>query len=166
LLAWDEEAIKSALDVFSGKTKNIASSSLVPHLEKAPPENFFMAFADDVSSLSKKSGKSVILKKIQVALFTIREKKADIILNLNLILESPEDAENISQIVTGIIAMINLQKEEKESKTKFPADINVSTDRNKVEITFTYPAEEFIDILSGQKKFPHFFSLGGFYPLI
>ncbi|MFB0564346.1 MAG: hypothetical protein ACETWK_01540 [Candidatus Aminicenantaceae bacterium] len=163
LFARDEEAIKDALDVIGGKKKDITSSPLISYVEKAPSGAFIIAFADNVSSIIKKHAKSVILKKTRQALFTITEQEENIIIKLNFVLESPEDAEKIGQIITGLIAMVNLQKEEMESGRRLPMDINLKTDDNNIEITLTYLSKDLVDIIAGKKRLPPFFSLGGFF---
>jgi hypothetical protein len=162
LLAENEEAIKTGLDVIAGKKENITSSALKPYLEKIPPDAFLVGLVDNISSLAKKRAKPVILKKIDRALFTAMEAKEKMALELNFSTESPQDAERMEQIIKGLIAMADMHLEETESKSMLPEDMKVSVEGNKVLIGLIYPVQDLVDILSKRKRLPRFLPLGGF----
>lgn len=162
LLAENEEAIKTGLDVIVGKKENITSSALKPYLEKIPADTFLIAIVDNISSLTKKRVKPVILKKIDRALFTAKEAKQNMALELNFSTESPQDAESMEQIIKGLIAMVNMHLEETESELMLLKKMKISVEENKIFIGLIYPVQELVDIIFKRKRLPQFMPLDEF----
>lgn len=164
LLAWNEEAIKAALDTVDGKSANISSSSLKSYEEQIPGNAFFSALIKDISALSGYSSKAVILKKAGSGMFTLTENDGILNLRINATAETSQDATNMEQIVRGLMAMAQMQLEESHPDLNLSELIQVSTDRNKIEIDLKHPSEEIFKIITG-KKMDIVFSLGDFAPL-
>ena len=75
--------------------------------------------------------------------------------DLNVSTSTPEDAKNMEQIVQGLIAMANMQKEDIPADIKLPEDIFIQTKGNSVRMGFTYPVDYIIELISKRAKFPH-----------
>lgn len=165
LLSEDEEAIKTSLDAISGKEKNITSSPLISSLNEIPPDAFLMAAVGDISSITKKREKPVILKKMGKAVFSITEKQENLALKLNFDVKSLEDAEQIEQIIRGLIAMVNMHQEEKDSKLRLSKSIKVTTKDKKVQLELIYPTVDLVEMTLGKRKISDLFIPEGFDPL-
>jgi len=164
LLAWDEEAIKAALDTIDGKGATIGTSPLKSYADKIPADAFFAALVKDISSLSGYSSKAVILKKAGSGLFTLMEKGETLNLRFNATTETPEDAKNMQQVIRGLIAMAQMQLEDSLSGIKLAEVITVSTDKNTINIELTHSSEEIFKIITG-RKMNAVFSMDEFGPL-
>lgn len=165
LLSEDEEAVKTSLDVISGKKKNITSSPLISSLNEIPPDAFLMAAVGDISSITKSRKKPVILKKMGKAVFSIMEKQENLALKLNFDVKSLEDAEQMEQIVRGLIAMVNMHQEEKDSKLRLSKSIKVTTKDKNVQLELIYPTVDLVEMTLGKRKIPGLFIPEGFEPL-
>ncbi len=152
LLSEDEEAIKTSLDVISGKKKNITSSPLISSINEIPSDAFLMAAVGDISSITKNREKPVVLKKMGKAVFSIMEKQENLALKLNFDVKSVEDAEQIEQIIIGLIAMVNMHQEEKDSKLRLSKSIKVTTKDKNVQLELIYPTAALVEMSLGKRK--------------
>ena len=164
LFGQSEKALKTSLDVITGKIQDISTSPLKSELDKAPSAAFLTAAVENISALTKHK-KPVILTKMSGALFTLTEKQEDLVFNLNVTALSPEDAKNMEQIVQGLIAMAEMQKEDIPADVKLPEDFSIQTKGNTVHMGFTYPIDDIIKLIAEKGKFPPFSFKGGFSPL-
>lgn len=162
LFSENEEAIKTALDVADGKKENISSSPMMKYVKAIPSDAFLMAIADNISSLVGKHDKAVMLKKTGMASFAIMEKKDDVALDLKFTTETSEDANNVEQMIKGLIAFANLQLKEEKDILELLKRLHISIDGTKVQIGFSYPVEKLLNILLGRTKIHSFFLLGEF----
>lgn len=163
-LAWNEEAIKAALDTVDNRSETILSSSLKIYADQIPENAFFAALAKDISTLAGYSSKAVILKKAGSGLVTLTEKDEILNMRIDATAETPKDAASIEQIIRGLMAMAQMQLEESYGGLNLSEVIKVSTDSNKIQIKLTHPSEEIFNIIMG-KKMDSIFSLDEFAPL-
>ncbi len=162
LFSENEEAIKIALDVIDGKKENLSSSPMMKYVNEIPSDAFLMAVADNISSLVGKHDKAVMLKKTGMASFSIMEKKDDVALDLKFTTESSEDANNVEQMIKGLIAFANLQLKEERDVQELLKSLHISIDGTKVQIGLSYPIEKLFNIISGRTKIHSLFLLGEF----
>lgn len=165
LLSEDEEAVKTSLDLISGKKKNITSSPLTSSLNEIPADAFLMAAVGDISSITKSRTKPVILKKMGKAVFSIREKQENLALKLDFDVKSPEDAVQIEQIIRGLIAMVNMHQEEKDSKLKLSKSIKLTTQDKNIQLELIYPTVDLVEMTLGKRKISRLFIPEGLGPL-
>jgi hypothetical protein len=163
-LAWNETAIKTALDAVDGKSSNISSSSLKSFADQIPGNAFFAALVKDISALAGYSSKAVILKKAGSGLISLAETNEILNARIDATAETPKDAANMEQIIRGIMAMAQMQFEEAYEELNIAESVKVSTNNNKVKIELTHPSEEIFQILTG-RKMDSIFSMGDFDPL-
>lgn len=163
LLSSNEEAIKNALDVISGKKENITSSPLVSDIKEVPSDAFLMALVKNISSMAK--NKPIILKKMNKVALSITEIQENLAFKLNFDVESPEDSEKMEQIIKGLIAMANMQLEEKIRELRLAENIKVATQDNKVRIEVIYPTVNLVEIMLKKRKISAIFIPEEFDPL-
>lgn len=152
LMGPDEDALKLTLDVIAGKRKNISSSPMNAYLKEIPSDTFFAALIDDISSLAKGASKVFIIKKTESASLSLMEKGENLNLRLNFSAKTLEDAKNMENVIRGLIALVNMQLEEKKTGIKVPEDINISTEGKKVRVEMNYPSKALMDKVSGKIK--------------
>jgi hypothetical protein len=163
-LAWNEGAIKAALDVVDGKGGNISTSSLKSYADEIPGSAFFAALVKDISALAGYSSKAAILKKAGSGLITLAEKNEILSAQIDTTAQTPKDAANMEQIIRGLMAMAQMQFEGAYEELNLSESVRVSTNSNKLKIELTHPSEELFKILTG-RKMAHIFSMGEFDPL-
>ena len=163
-LAWNEDAIKTALDTVDGKRGNISTSSLKSYAEEIPGDAFFAALVKDISALAGYSSKAAILKKAGSGLITLTEKDEILNAQINATAKTPKDAANMEQIIRGLMAMAQMQFEEAYEELSLSESVKVSTNSNRLKIELTHPSEELFEILTG-RKMVSIFSMGDFNPL-
>jgi hypothetical protein len=150
-LAWNEDAIKAALDAVDGRSENISSSSLKLYADQIPGNAFFAGLVKDISALSGYSSKAVILKKAGSGLITLTEVGENLNARIYATAETPEDAANMEQIIRGLMALAQMQFEESYAGLNLSEVIEVSTDSNKVKIELNHSSEEIFKFITGRK---------------
>lgn len=163
-LAWNEDAIKAALDTIDGKIKNISASSLKSYADEIPDNAFFAALVKDISALAGYSSKAVILKKVGSGLFTLTEQNEILDARIDATAETPKDAANMEQIIRGLMAMAQMQFEDAYKELNLAESVRVSTNGNKLKIEISHPSEEIFQIITG-RKIESIFSMSDFDPL-
>jgi hypothetical protein len=153
LMGPSEEAIKSALDVIAGKKANISSSPMNDYIKEIPGNAFMAALAKDISSLAKGESKVFIIKKTESAMFSLAEIKENFNIRLNFTVKTLEDAQNMENVLRGLISLANMQLEEMKTKFKVPDDIVIATKGKKVYVEMNYPSKALLDIAMGKTKF-------------
>ncbi|MDH5705660.1 MAG: hypothetical protein OEZ45_06540 [Candidatus Aminicenantes bacterium] len=163
LLAQDETAIKTALDVIAGKKANITASSLMPYLNEIPSNAFFAALAKDISEMVGFDTKVFVFKKTESALYTLTEEKENIHMKLNITVKTLEDAKNMESVIRGLISLATMQMEEADITVRLPQEeIKIATEGKKIRVEMFYPVKELVEILLGRVKFSPFHILTGF----
>jgi hypothetical protein len=152
LMGPSEEAIKLALDVIAGKKANIASSPMNEYLKEIPSNAFLAALANDISSLAGSKSKMFIIKKTESAMFSLAEIKENFNIRLNFTVKTLEDAQNMENVLRGLISLANMQLEEMKTKFKVPEDVVIATKGKKVYVEMNYPSKALLDIAMGKTK--------------
>ncbi len=147
----DESALKDVLDAISGKKKNITASDMMAYIKEMPNDAFLKAAADNISSLAKNPGASMILKKTGMAFFIAMERNENLKLKLKLNTDTPETAKNIEQIVNGYIALAKMKQGEKDSRWKILESLKTKLVGNVLQFELIYPSKHLIDMLSHRK---------------
>jgi hypothetical protein len=162
LISENELAIRSALDVISGTKKSIGSTPLMSMLKQMPKNTFMTGVALDISELAKKD-KTLFLKSTGMAGFTIAETGENLSARLNFSVKSSEDAENLEQVIKGLIALANMHKDEIGTKYELSEVIKISTEDKNVKIDLDFPVEELLKIILGKAKFHPLSSAAAFF---
>jgi len=153
LIGPNQDAIKLTLDVIAGKKANIGSSPMNDYIKEIPSNAFMAAMANDISSLAKGGSKVFIIKKTESALFTLAEIKENFNIRLNFTVKTLEDAQNMENVLRGLISLANMQLEEMKTGFKVPEDITIATKGKKIYMEMNYPSKALLDIALGKAKF-------------
>jgi len=153
LIGPSQQAIKLTLDVIDGKKANIGSSPMNEYIKDIPSEAFLTAMATDISSLAEGKSKVFIIKKTESAMFSLAEIKENFNLRLNFTVKTLEDAQNMENVIRGLVALANMQLQEMKTGFKVPDDIVIATKGKKVFVEMNYPAKALLDIALGKTRF-------------
>jgi hypothetical protein len=165
LMGPNQDAIKLTLDVIAGKKANISSSSMDAYIKEIPSNAFFAAMANDISSLAGSKSKVFIIKKTESAMFSLAEIKENFNMRLNFTVKTLEDAQNMENVLRGLISLANMQLEEMKAGLKVPEDIVIATKGKKVYVEMNYPSKALLDIALGKMKFSPFHLIAQFHYL-
>ena len=153
LMGPNQDMIKLALDVIDGKKANISSSPMNDYIKEIPSNAFMAAMAKDISSLAEGKSKVFIIKKTESAMFSLAEIKENFNIRLNFTVKTLEDAQNMENVLRGLISLANMQLEELKTGFKVPEDIVIETKGKKVFMEMNYPSKALLDIALGKTKF-------------
>lgn len=153
LMGPNQDMIKLALDVIDGKKANISSSPMNDYIKEIPSNAFMAAMAKDISSLAEGKSKVFIIKKTESAMFSLAEIKENFNIRLNFTVKTLEDAQNMENVLRGLISLANMQLEELKTGFKVPEDIVIETKGKKVFMEMNYPSRALLDIALGKTKF-------------
>ena len=156
LIGPNQDAIKLTLDVIAGKKANISSSSMNEYVKEIPSNAFMAAIATDISSLAGNKSKVFIIKKTESAMFSLAEIKENFNIRLNFTVKTLEDAQNMENVLRGLISLANMQLEEMKTGFRVPEDIVIATKGKKVYVEMNYPSKALLDIAMGKMKFSAF----------
>jgi hypothetical protein len=163
-----EDILKHALDVISGKAADITNSEAASLIGRAPADSFVTAVARNISDLlgDEQDDHSAILKKAESALLHVAERGDDLFLGAEMSVTSPKDAENIEQMLKGLLAMVDMYKDNIPAGIKIPEDIKISRAGNYVRVEMSYPTAEAIKLIAEKGHFPFRFVAGVFPPFL
>ena len=149
MFSGSEEALKAALDAVSGKTKTIKTSPLNALIQSVPSGAFLTGAAGNIAALleGEHDKEAAILKKTEAAVFSLREAGENMSMKLNLKTADPKDAENIEQVVKGLLAMADMYKDQIPAEIKIPKDIKTAVKGNNVTIDISYPVKELVQLI-------------------
>jgi hypothetical protein len=165
LIGPNQEAIKLTLDVIAGKKANIASTPMNEYIKEIPANAFLAAMANDISSMAGSKSKVFIIKKTESAMFSLAEVKENFNMRLNFTVKTLEDAQNMENVLRGLISLANMQLEEMKIGFKVPEDIVIATKGKKVYVEMNYPSKALLDIAMGKMKFSPFHLIAEFHLL-
>jgi hypothetical protein len=165
LIGPSQKAIKLALDVIAGKKPNIGISPMNDYIKEIPSNAFFAAMANDISSLAGSKSEVFIIKKTESAMFSLAEIKENFNMRLNFTVKTLEDAQNMENVLRGLISLANMQLEEMDIGFKVPEDIVIATKGKKVFVELNYPSKALLDIAMGKMKFSPFHLIPDLNPL-
>ncbi len=154
VLSESEDSIKHALDVIAGKAKNINQSEAGDPISQAPADVFLWGFARNVSDLTAGHKGPALFKKTKTALFHMSEKGQNIRVWAEMSVSTPEDADNIEQILKGLQAMADMYQEELPAGVKIPQDIQIGKSGNNVHVQVSYPSADLIKLFAKKGRFP------------
>lgn len=154
LISENRYGIEKVLDSFSGKGKSISGSSLQQQLNSLSPMTFLVAAAEDVSKMIDEDEDdfgAVILKKTEKAFFTAEEQQNELKLKLSLQTDSPETAQNMEGMVTGLKSFLAMH-EKIDPEWEILKNLRISVKNNKVQLESESAYEELLHVLLGIKK--------------
>ncbi|MDH4197430.1 MAG: hypothetical protein OEW05_08500 [Candidatus Aminicenantes bacterium] len=154
----DLDSLKQVLSVLGGEKPEFKPEGLLPRVPVQPGVSLVTGFFRDVSAMLGHERGPAILTKFKAAIFQAAEKAEDVLLSLYVDTPSAPDAEQVRQVVQGLIALASMEREERGFKFD-PRNLSVSVEKNRVNILLTAPLKTVFDVLQGRGR------IRGFGPL-
>ncbi|MCP4150084.1 MAG: hypothetical protein GY757_20220 [bacterium] len=153
LFSKNETALKNALDVVNKKKKSLGSSDLLKYVDMIPKKAFLSAAVANLSKMRYHGPQAMILNCTGAATFMSLEANNNLTLKAMLKTDTLENAQNIENIVRGLMALGSIQSNE-NFKPYAPLlnAIRIERKKTNVNLEFTYPSEELIKILKTHKR--------------
>jgi hypothetical protein len=163
-----EAILKHALDVVSGSAANITGSEAGAIIARTPADSFLTAAVRNISELldQEKDDHSAILKKAETAMLHLSERGDDLFMGAEVSVTSAKDADNIEQMLKGLLAMVDMYRDEIPAGVEIPEDIKISREGNSVRVELSYPAEKLVKLIAQKGPFPRKFVAGLFSPFL
>jgi hypothetical protein len=150
LISEDLDSLKQVLGVLGGEKPGFKAEGLLPRVPVQSGSGLVTGFVRNVSGLLGRERGPAILTKIKAAVFQATEKAEDILLSLQFETTSAPDAEQIRQVVQGLIALASMEQEERGFRFD-PRNLSVSAEQSRVNILLTAPFRTLLDVLRGRK---------------
>lgn len=152
LISENREGIESVLDSYSGKVKNISSTSLTSRLNELSAEPFLLAVADDITGMVDEDDDfgSMLLKKTKQAYFAVSENKNRLNLKLSLEADSAETAKNMLEMANGLRAFLAMN-EEIDPEWEFLKALKIGSQGNTIYLESESSTEELLHVILGKK---------------
>lgn len=159
LISEDLDSLKQVLGVLGGEKPDFKAESLLPRVPVRSGGGLVTGFVRDVSAMLRHERGPAILTRVKAAVFQATEKAEDVLLSLHVETTSAPDAEQIRQVVQGLIALASMEQEKRGFKFD-PRNLSVSAEESRVNILLTAPLKTFFDLLQGRKGMKDLGSFG------
>ena len=164
VLSGSEDAIKHALDVIAGKAKNVTQSETAGPISQSPANVFLTAFARNISDLTAGHKGPALFKKAETALLYFSEQGENVLVAAEMAATTPEDAENIEQILRGLLALVDMYRDDIPADIKLPQDIQIDKSGNSVRVKVSFPSADLVKLIVEKGRFPLHLAMHVFYP--
>jgi len=155
----DLDSLKEVLSVLGGEKPDLKSEGLLSRVPVQPGGGLVTAFFRDLSRMLRHDRGPAVLTRVKAAVFQATEKAEDVLLSLHVETASAQDAEQIRQVVQGLIALASMEREERGFEFD-PRNLSVAVEESRISILLTAPAKTVIDVLQGRKRMRDMGSFG------
>lgn len=147
LFSKDLDLVKDELSVLSGTKVSLKSGGNLHELNALPAGTFIAASAKGFGHLTHNHPHARILQKAQGILITMGECEGIDFLNITLSTADEEMAEQVHQIVQGIIALGMMLGDEDPKLAKLVRTVKLERAGKKVTARVSMPADELFELL-------------------
>ena len=141
------ETIQGALDVLSGTADNLTVGDSLARLDEIPKNTIVVVAADDLQEVAGDKNKAAILNYTEMLAVIVGETQGNLRLNISLITESAESAQQTRQMIQGIVAFMMLKQRDHPELLKLASAIKIAGEDKNVEIDFEYPSWKLFELL-------------------
>ncbi|MBD3415201.1 MAG: hypothetical protein GF421_12335 [Candidatus Aminicenantes bacterium] len=147
LISEDQDAVEHVLDTLSGKNKSISTTPMGTKIESLTNDHFLVAAAADMSEMleDEEDFPSVVLKKTEQAFFTASEAGNRLRLSLSLHTDSPETAQSLGDIITGIKSFLAME-EKIDPEMKLVKNLRMNVEGKTFFLESQATVDEFLKI--------------------
>lgn len=142
------DEVKAALEVLDGRAPNLADSdSTLKH--DTPEGTVFQAAATGLSDLdhAKLPFVSPVIRKSKTLLLLIGEHENDVFAQAQLVTTSLEVAQQIHDVLEGLRAMAELQRDVGPEALKIVKALRITATGKAVRVNWRVSSQEFLDII-------------------
>ena len=140
-------AVEKGRSVIDGDGANLASGNALAGYPSMSGSFFFLAVAEGFAREAPLPPKAAILKNAQGGRFLVGEIGDDVLLNLSVRAESPETAQQIQQVVQGLIALATLSSDQDRHLATLARKATVTTQENLVTVGAQIPVGDVLEKL-------------------
>ena len=142
LLGAGADSIGKALDVLDGKARNARQKGLFKALKKSDKNAFIVAAASGVGKITEQWEQAMMLKHTKESSLKVGESEGNVYIDLSLQTSSSQTAEELTQLIQGIIAFLNLAGQEQPQIAQLASSIKVTTRKNTVRVHFEHDIDK------------------------
>jgi hypothetical protein len=152
LLGAGADSISKALDVLNGKAKNARQKGLFKALKKSDKNAFIVAAASGVGRMAEQWEQAMMLKHTKESCLTVSESEGNVCIDLSLQTSSAQTAEELTQLIQGMIAFLNLAGQEQPKIAELASSIKLTTRRNTVRVHFEHDIDKIYKFVKAEWK--------------
>lgn len=145
------DTVGKSLDVLDGKAKNSEQKGHFKSLE-SNNDAFLVAAANGVGKMAQNWEKAMMLKNTEQSCLTVGESKGNISIDLSLVATSSQTAEELTQLIQGVVALLNLAGQEQPQIAQLASAIKVVTRRDTVRLHFEYDVDKISELVKAEWK--------------
>lgn len=146
------DAVKKSLDVLDGKAKNARQKKVFRLLRKAPEGAIVVAAANGLGKMAQQWDRTVMLKNTKQSCLFLGESEGSLFIDVNLEATSSETATELTQLIQGVIAWLNLAGKDQPQVAELAASIKLTTKKKLVQVHFEQDVEKIAALLKEEWK--------------
>ena len=152
VIGTSQDTVAKTLDVLDGKRKNARQKGLFKILKKSSNDAFLVAAASGVGKIAQNWEKAMMLKNTERSCLTVGESEGNVSIDLSLVATSSQKAEELAQLLQGMIAFLNLAGQEQPQIAQLASAIKVDTRRSTVRVHFEYDVDKISEFVKAEWK--------------
>lgn len=148
-----QPTLQTALDVLAGKQPSLADQAQLPlfSLSQVPEGAFIIGAAEGLSKLAGQEH-AAILKNSNVLVFVTSEQAGLLKAHLQLESETEESAEQIEQVVRGMLAFATLQMKDQPQLQKIIQSGTVNRTGKNLQFDFSAPSADLFAMIKSMEE--------------
>jgi len=146
------EAVKKSLDVLDGKVKSARQKKVFRLLKKAPDGVVITAAANGLGKMAQQWERALMLKNTNQSCLFIGENDGMFYIDLKLDATSVETATELTQMIQGVIALLNLAGRDQPEIAELAAAIKLTTRKRLVQVHFEKDVDDVAAVLREEWK--------------
>ncbi len=146
------DAVKKSLDVLDGEAKNARQKKVFRLLKKAPEGAVIVAAANGLGKMAEQWDQGIMLKNTNQSCLLIGETEGAFDIDLTLDATSSKTATELTQMIQGLIALMNLAGNDQPKVAELAAAIKLTTKKKLVHVHFEKDIENIASFLKEEWK--------------
>lgn len=151
LLGKGREVVERARAVVAGKSPNLQTASVLTGYPEASGASFFVGLAEGFADKADLPSNASVLKNAQGACLRVGEDGDRVKLHLSVRTPTPEVAQQVQQVAQGLLALVNLNANQKPELQALAQSCTVQTSGAMVHASASVPTAEVISKLAEKK---------------
>ena len=152
LLGASADSMRKALDVLNGKATNAREKGMFKALKKSDKSAFIVAAANGVGKIAEQWEQAMMLKHTKESCLTVGESEGNVYIDLSLQTSSSQTAEELTQLIQGVIAFLNLAGQEQPQIAELASSIKLTTRKNTVRVHFEHDVDKIYKFVKDEWK--------------